>query len=50
MLDEQQEISTSESETVSSAVLEEEIVEERAADIQLIQRITRFHSSSLPDP
>jgi uncharacterized membrane protein len=49
MLDEQQESSAAESETVSSAVLEEAIIEERAADVQVIQRITRFHSSPLPD-
>ena len=49
MLDERQATSTAESETVSSAVLEEAIVEERAADIQVIQRITRFHSGPLPD-
>ena len=49
MLDEQQEISTTKSETASNAVLEEAIVEERAADVQVIQRITRFHSSPLPD-
>jgi uncharacterized membrane protein len=49
MLDEPHEISTASSETVSSAVLEEAIVEERAADVQVIQRITRFHSGPLPD-
>jgi uncharacterized membrane protein len=49
MLDEQQDLSTAESETVSSAALEESIVEELAADVQVIQRITRFHSSPLPD-
>src|SRR5512141_960505 len=49
MLDEQHERSTVDSETVSSAVLEEAVVEERAADVQVIQRITRFHTSPLPD-
>jgi uncharacterized membrane protein len=49
MFDEQQEISTAESETVSNAVLEEAVVEERLADVQVIQRITRFHRSPLPD-
>ena len=49
MLDEQQELSTAESETVSSDVPEESIAEDLAADIQVIQRITRFHSSPLPD-
>ena len=49
MLDEQQELSTAESETVSCAVLEESVVEELAADVQVIERITRFHSSPLPD-
>ena len=49
MLDEQQETTTAESKTASSAVLEKAVVEERAADFQVIQRITRFHSSPLPD-
>ena len=49
MLDEQQESSTTECATVSSTVVEEAVVEERAADLQLIQRITRFHSGPLPD-
>src|SRR5262245_8168505 len=49
MLDEQQETSTAEPKTVSNAVLEEAIVEERAAGFQVIQRITRFHASPLPD-
>ncbi len=49
MLDKQQELTAIECGTVSSAVLEEAIVEERAADVQVIQRITRFHTSPLPD-
>jgi uncharacterized membrane protein len=49
MLDERPQMSTAESEEVSSTVLEEAVVEERAADVQVIQRITRFHSSPLPD-
>jgi uncharacterized membrane protein len=49
MLDEQQEMAAMDSETVSSTVVEEELVKERAADVQVIQRITRFHMSPLPD-
>lgn len=50
MLDEPHQTSAAESETVSSAVVEEEIVEDGATDLQVIQRITRFHSGPLPDP
>jgi uncharacterized membrane protein len=49
MVEEQQEMSAADSETVSRTVLEEALVKERAADIQVIQRITRFHMSPLPD-
>jgi uncharacterized membrane protein len=49
MLDEQQESLSTDSGTVSSAVVEEAVVEEHAADVQVIQRITRFHSGPLPD-
>ena len=50
MLDEPHQTSAAESKTVSSAVVEEEIVEDGATDLQVIQRITRFHSGPLPDP
>lgn len=49
MLDERQESSTADCATVSSTVVEEALVDERAADVQVIQRITRFHSGPLPD-
>ena len=47
MLDEQQE--AADPATNSSAVLQEALVEERAADVQVIQQITSFHSTPLPD-
>ena len=49
MLDGQQEISAADCETASNTVLEEAVVEERAADVRVIQRITRLHMSPLPD-
>jgi len=49
MLDGQHEVSPAESETVASAVLEEAPGAKRPADFQVIQRITSFHSTPLPD-
>jgi uncharacterized membrane protein len=49
MRDQEQETSTAESEAVGSAILEEAVVRERAADVHVIQRITRLHRSPLPD-
>src|SRR5262245_24994746 len=46
---EQDESGSRECETISSAVLDEAVVAERSADVQVIQRITRLHMSPLPD-
>ena len=48
MLDEQQETATGESEAASMAVPEDSFVE-KLAGVQVIQRITSFHSTPLPD-
>ena len=48
MLDEQQETATADSEAASLAVLEDSFVE-NLAGVQVIQRITSFHSAPLPD-
>ncbi len=48
MLDEQQETSTADPEAVSVTVLEDSRVE-KLADIQVVERITSFHSAPLPD-
>jgi uncharacterized membrane protein len=48
MFDEQ-ETSTASSETESFLFLEEPQVQERTANVQVIQRITSYHSTPLPD-
>jgi uncharacterized membrane protein len=48
MLDEQQETGFIDSEVVTTATLDDSLVEP-VADVHVIQRITRFHSTPLPD-
>jgi uncharacterized membrane protein len=48
MLDEQQERTTTDSEGASPALLGDSLVE-KLADVQVIRRITSFHSTPLPD-
>lgn len=45
----QHDLSAPDSETVTAAVSDNELRNLRAADVQVIQRITSFHSTPLPD-